>query len=472
MPVQLREQTWILLLSLIIQSVITSGSGSPNVDPTTITEAAFKEYFDITEGRTLLGMIFLAAMMVMCTLGGIGGNLVILPVCLIFFRFDPHVAVAHTSLFASISSIVRVFIETVLQPHEKRINYDVVLISCTPTILGTLLGVFMNQASPNVLIMVLTFLLLSYLMMKSFKEYAVRKHHEERTKKDSLIEMEQRVIDTGEDVSVEIEMIPLPAEPANNLETSKKVEKQNDVIFSTNFENEKVDAHDQYKLYTNDIYYYALLLLINPLFSLLRGSKERGSWLGITKCSFGDFILILSYLGFLVYLTIHLKNMATERNKRVLPNPMNVSLEGSEPMKVMTIMILVGFVGSFLSAGASALITFSLIMLKMAPFIASPTSLLIGIIFNSSAAFVYYLEGSIYNYSAVVGGLIVAIATAAVRLTIYESFIKLKKASLVLLFMSIMMGMGALVSVIVVGPKVVDQYRSGVNIWALRSICN
>ena len=100
--------------------------------------------------------------MILSTLAGISGNAILAPVCLIFFNFDPHVAIAHTNLLGVFSSATRIAVEmkhAAAPGGKSNINYDAILISTTPAILGTFIGVFFNKMSPPIIIIVLASLL-------------------------------------------------------------------------------------------------------------------------------------------------------------------------------------------------------------------------------------------------------------------------------------------------------------------------
>ena len=422
----------------------------------------YKYYFSIFEVRTLFGLLMLGTMMVFCTLGGIGGNIVILPVCLIFFKFDPHLSVAHTSFFSTLSAATRVFIEMKLQPENKRINFDVVLISCVPTVLGTFLGVYLNRTTPDVIIMALTCLLLSYLLRKSFFEYKARAKKED----DDVNHLNTVVIPELGRMFLSKKTIELELLGEQNRRSIDRRKKEKEELLLVNGK-----VHDQYIFETSDLKYYALILVLNPLYSLLKGNSEHPSILGLEKCGSGQIVLVIIYAASLFFFLMHLKHVVNKRNEQVVEHDLNVDFKGGAQNKILLIMVLVGLVGAFLSAGASALITFSLIMLEMTPFTASPTALLAGIVFGSSGSIMYYWEGLIFMSAAIVGGLVVIACTAGVRLTIYQSFLQSGKSSIILLFISIMMGFGVIASIAVVGPIVYKQSQRGINIWAFKSLC-
>ena len=438
---QIRISTILLVVLLVCKSISAEEQASDN----TQADTRYKYTFSLFELRSLLGMVCLALMMVLCTLGGIGGNLVILPVCMVFFQFDPHVAIGHTAFFAGISSLVRVFVEVFNESSKKKLNFDAALLSSTPCIIGSVIGVFFNKMFPNIIILGMCTILLFVLMIKSFNDFKKMSAKEDKeqnkiTVKSPLVEMEH----IGQEDKEFDEFDPTPHSA----------------------------LHDQYKVSQNDFLFYLLIFIAPPLFSLLRGTKDRPSIIGIDRCGGGDLMLVLVYLVGLTFLTIHLKNIIQSRNSFVKQNVANVDFKRDEATnKMLVTMVGVGFIGTFMSAGFAILLNMSMIMLELTPFVASATSLYIGAILNLAASMVFYFEGMLYINCAIVGGLVIAGATLGVRLTIYERFVKSGKGSYTLFFMSIMLAMAIVSTLSVVGPKIKASHDAGENIWAFSSIC-
>lgn len=454
----------------------------------------YKYYFDPTEFRTIVGLGFLSLAMLFCTLGGISGNLIILPVNLVFFKFDLHYTVAHTAMFSSISGITRVLIETYNSAGEdtpKLINFDVVLLSSTPAILGTFIGVFFNHLCPDLLILTLTVFLLVSLMRKAFFDYKKRivmEAERDRAKQEPEIELQENPQTAEAKKAEELRSFKRQKSfrmmsndevppPEDSEEICKELEYQDKPRPDSNLPQgvqelfPKSALHDQYSLPSEDRKYYLLLLVINPLFAMIRGTSSYPSLLGLPHCSLYDLLSILLYCSFLAYLSLHFKRQVTLRNKYVKDNPANIEFKDSSTNQMMLIMISVGFVGSFLSAGASTLITFSLILLKMRPFAASPTSLCIGIMYGVSGAVVYTINGNIFLNSLIFGGLVVVASTFIARMTIYETFRKAGKGSIIVLFLTIMMGISLVASLSTVGPIIWKEFQQGTNIFAFKSFC-
>lgn len=448
--------TFTILIMLCFGFVNVTASTEQEQDQPA-TSSSYKYYFAVGELWTSIGIIFLALMMVMCTLGGIGGNIVILPVCLVFFQFDPHVAVGHTNFFSAISSLVRVGVEMTKKSKAKNLNFDVSLLSCTPCIIGSVFGVFLNKMCPNILILILATLLLTTLMIKSFKDYKKMALAEETGANAYQLKVKSGLIEVDH-----VEGMDQAKEQLIELE-DKKLAQDAEVA---------VDLHDQYSLVPRDTFFYAIIFLIVPAFSLIRGTKERPSIIGMNRCGKLDFTFVICYLGLLTFLTLFLKRRIQVRNRFVKQNDANVNFKRDDSTnRLLFTMVGVGFVGSFLAAGYSVLLNISLMMLELSPFAASASALFIGVIFSLAASLSFYLEGLLYLNCAIVGAIVIAVSTLAVRLTLYEQFLKTGKASLILLFMTIMIAMGIATIISVVAPKIKSVHDAGGNIWEFASIC-
>lgn len=464
------DKLWTILLVCLLMAQIAAAEAenSPAVEVKE-KDSNYKYYFSTTEFSTWFGLVVMSLMMVLCTLGGIGGNIVILPVCLVFFQFDPHVAVGHTTFFSSISSLVRVGVEIFKKTKTKNLNFDAALMSLTPCIVGSVVGVFLNKMCPNVLILTLATVLLFSLMIKAIRDFKKMSAQEEqkgrklmRTKSE-LIELDHvhhhHQDDNGDDED--------DAKPTNREQLVPQESKEEE------FDPTPQSAlHDQYKISQKDILFYMLIFCFPLSFSLLRGTQQRPSIIGIERCGKADLTLVVMYIGALVFLTMHLKKIIQTRNKFVKENVCNIDFRKDEATnKFLFTMTAVGFVGTFLSAGYSVLLNISLMMLELTPFAASATALFIGVIFSLASSLVFYFEDLLYLNCAVIGGVVIAVATLTVRLTLYERFVRLGKGSYTLFFMAIMLGMGIISTLLVVGPKIKATYDAGENIWAFTSIC-
>lgn len=428
--------------------------------------ADYKYYFDISEPKTIIGLVVLAAAMCLCTMAGVGGNVVIYPVCLIFFEFDAHVSIGHTSLLGALASLVRVLVELIGAPERKSINYDVILISFAPTLIGSLIGLFFNQFSPDVVIMVLTLSLLGYLMFSTFSAYRKRAQEEWDKEHPTDLHLEEGLIRKPRLRPTKsgrlVELLEFQTNDGNKV---AYLPTTMDVV------SVELAVHDQYSFKKADLPYYLLFAALNPIFSRLRGTKDKPSLIGIDKCGVSGMLLVLGYLGLLVYLCWAVKKKVVARNQAVHEDGKSIEIDDNNSLRVLGVMMLVGFIASYLSSGAATLLAFSLVLLHMTTFTASPTSLTIMLVLGMTSAVMFYAEGLIYGSTILYAGTVTFLSTLVARLTLYESFLKRGKASLIMMFNSVLMGVSLVAIGGIIGPAVYKEYTAGKNIFAFKHSC-
>lgn len=548
-------------------------------------QPAYKNYFDPTETLSIAGLVAIGLTMILCTLGGIGGNIMIYPICLIFFHFDAHTAVGHTTILAGLSTFTRFLIE-MMNTEKPTVNFDVVMLSTAPCIIGAFFGLIASQITPGIIIFVLATLLLFFLMISSYRQYKQRSlkesaskggHRTENTavlpesripmlskKALELAHMDPTMQPKGplshkgaepddnnfddedqqeEDYILEIKEFPISLRRKQSTKIRAKSEtryaetpqpKQQELqLLGTRLEaNLKQDwkgvhttsdfsrkdiekitfalhreaqlakdaeaegaqqpksstpattgmveldptpasgLNNQFETRTNDNLYFLFLFFVNPLFTFLRGTPGNPSFMGYDRCGRGDFLNLVVYFSLLGYLALYLRRVIVRRNLFKKPYIYNVDFTPENTQKVMLTMLAVGFIGSFLSAGAATVLTFSLIMLKMSPFTASPTSLTITLMYGLSSAMVFYYEGLIYENVIVFGGIVAVLSTAFARLTIYEYFVRQGKASYLLLFISISMAISILASIFTVTPRIYSEWKNGTDLFKFKSPCS
>ena len=556
---------------------------SQEAEPDSPDSTVYKKYFDPTELMSIFGLVAIGITMVLCTLGGIGGNIMIYPICLIFFQFDAHTAVGHTTILAGFSTFVRFLIE-MRNSDKPTVNFDVVMLSTTPCIIGAFFGLIASQVTPGIIIFLLANMLLFFLMVSSYRQYKARALKEnshkftEKTIKaanlqdikvpmlskvalemaqydltdqkkpafshpdaeaedfnpdDEVEEEDQNILEIKEfpislrrkqsavirsksDTRIkesnlappkmqELETLVIKKDPTTKpLHTRSDISKRDldhflpklqtnsqpalaEVLEHADKPEESTPAtkgmedfdptpasalNNQFVTRTNDRLYFLFLFFVNPLFTFLRGTPELPSFVGYERCGRGDYLMLLIFFSILGYLALYLRRVIIKRNAFIEPNLYNVNFTPENTQKVMLTMLVVGFIGSFLSAGAATVLTFSLIMLKMSPFTASPTSLTITLMYGLSSAMVFYYEGLIYDNAMLFGGIVAILSTAFARLTIYESFVKQGKASYLLLFISVSMVISIAASVLTVAPRIYHQWKNGTNIFRFRSPCS
>ena len=153
-------------------------------------EKGFCEHKSIfpVEALEFFGIIVLGVIMALCNAAGIGGGGIVIPICLILFRFDTTHSIALSNVNIFMASLTR-FILNFRSKHPLKdavvVNYEIVLIMLPGTLLGALIGVQINSILPDIVILVLLTFLLFYMGYKSLVS-GVKMFKEENKLKSEL----------------------------------------------------------------------------------------------------------------------------------------------------------------------------------------------------------------------------------------------------------------------------------------------
>ena len=108
--------------------------------------------------------------MMLCTLAGIGGGGVVVPLLSVFFTFEFKEATAISGFSILICSIARFFYNFDQMHPEKKavsIDYGLAIVMLPTVMMGSFLGVIMNAMLPDLILQILLTLLLGFLTVQS-----------------------------------------------------------------------------------------------------------------------------------------------------------------------------------------------------------------------------------------------------------------------------------------------------------------
>lgn len=126
---------------------------------------------------TIAGFVVLAIIMVMATLGGVGGGATLLPIGLVFFRMTLPESIAITSLYTFVSIVARLvydLITTYSDIKKRKINFHLSIISAPMMCLGSFIGVKFNKLAPSVAVLSGMTIILSWMFYLLVLEYKKR----------------------------------------------------------------------------------------------------------------------------------------------------------------------------------------------------------------------------------------------------------------------------------------------------------
>ena len=442
--------------------------------------ARYKDYFDLTEPMSILGLCLLAIMIIVSTLGGVSGSNLMVPIFLIFFKFDQKVSVAHTVVLSTLSCIIRLVYEKVFSKKgsntKNLINFHLVMIGTAPAILGAFIGVQLNHISPNIVIVIFTTILQLLLLIFSCRTFLKkRKAEAEQKAVEDTLALEKNDALTLEDMDDQHDNSSLRPTAEPLLETEDENNSANPPEGEPDYHDllEPEDpANDQYQITNIDILGILVMFLLNPFMTTLRVTVAD-DWYEVKKCTMEDALLILVYIVVIIAFGSYQIFSILKRNKNKTPKTNDVNL-GTMMHCIWFAAGLIGvsFIGGFLAAGSSTLLTIFMIGLNIYPFVASSTTLLLSVIFYGSSAFINIIKGQVYPGAALLASIVVVVSTVATRMTLYETFLKHGKASIIVLFISISMLMSIPSNLAKVAPHIRDDYARGVDIWAFNGLCS
>lgn len=415
---------------------------------------------------SLLGLIAIGFIMLLATLAGIGGSAAFFPINLIFYRFSPRSAIAHTAIFALAGCIARFGYELASgyrNPANLRINYHIALTAASPLFLGSFLGVMFNKLVPNVLLLVLVSLVLCFLIYQSVTKYFKKRKQE--LQREKLSKGNYKKVDFVEE---EVENLGEGVEKDQGL-----IDSENELI------TQKLDL-TQYMVDILDILIFLALFISNPIFSLLRGSQNKKSIIGVEKCSIKGFslfflyIVYLTFFGFIVTKKV-LKSNKKNKNKNstdfLKENSRNYNFTKKGIMKLQIFGFLIGLIGSFAGSGIAAMLTLGLTSFGLDPFVASPTTLLLTIMITFSSSLLYWLSGLICWKTAVTNIALILFVAILARATLYTWFLKKGKASYLMLFIALIMCSALPSNIWKILPGVIEKIKDGQGVFEFGSFC-
>jgi hypothetical protein len=241
-------------------------------------------------------------------------------------------------------------------------------------------------------------------------------------------------------------------------------------------EDDVVDPRTYIQQMTNgvDVIMLVIICLLNPLLAVLRGGKHSKSIIGNVVCSTTDVIIVCSYLAIVAILTVVNSARMKSRAADMIESEKQLVLGGSNLIKILFGLFMVGMIGSFLSAGMAVLFSLTLIFSGLSPFVASPTALIMTCMTSASSTFLYVLAGKIHFMGGLIGSAVILFCSMGTRLTIYKILMKSGKESVIMMFIIILVGMAIPVNIWKVVPKIKAEMDATppINIWAFGGFCD
>ena len=314
-------------------------------------------------------------------------------------------------------------------------------------VLGSFLGVQLHRISPDILILIcltsVVFISALLTIYKHSKQYKFEKFLENHPNRDGLLS----------DLRLShIDKLLLTSTIKIQYERETMTINKADLI--------------QYELSCKERVLYILMLLINPIMSLFRGSVKFPSIIGNRLCSKLDFWILVIYSLIVLLLTVVCVREIRRKNYGIFQSERSVSFSSIfYVIKIIVLMFFVGMLGSYLSASISALFTLLFLYLGLSSFVAGPTSLLLTNLVTGSSTLLYWLENDVDMVTEAILGSIVVIVTIATRLWVYKRVLEGKKESVILFFMIILLMITLVCNSFVSLIGIQKEKSSGKSVW-------
>lgn len=141
------------------------------------------------------GIFVLLIMMTLCTIAGIGGGGIEVPLMITFFSFNTKESVAVTGLSIFMCSMTKFFYSFKAQHPQKEaviIDYSLATIMQPTVLMGSFLGVLVNVVLPSIILeSCLTLLLIFLTVQSAIKARQIYKKENEKAKEKRRINLEK-----------------------------------------------------------------------------------------------------------------------------------------------------------------------------------------------------------------------------------------------------------------------------------------
>jgi len=256
--------------------------------------------------------ILVLMLVIFCSLfAAIGGHSLIIAILIIFYGMFPHLANAHAAFFTFMVVLARLIHEINREPAASssstsfsgpRINWHIILVAAAPSLLGVLIGTYINEITPSLLLFILINVVMLALLLTTVAKLAAlfKARGLEGGNGDSLEASRADV----EDEEVEDILLSLRKSSGSREKRRremddkfKTIEYGNDDRPIRRIEPEIIRADEiQYEIHTKESLILLAIFLLNPIYLWLRGTAIAKPLIASNFCESGDISLFLFWI--------------------------------------------------------------------------------------------------------------------------------------------------------------------------------
>ena len=398
-----------------------------------------------------LFLVFIGS--IITTVAGVGGGLFFFPILLGISNFYPTPAVA-----ISLSIVTMLMIVRFLMSYKERnafadrplINYDISVILCPSSIVGTIFGVFFNRTSPNWIVLILILVSMGISLKETWKKAQEQKEKENR-----------------ESHNPEYVYIPLKT---SGLLLEGLLEKrgENENLGMIHEEEKKNIPMKKFGILIINL---AILIII----LLLQGSKTTESLIGIPFCGTGYWIFIFIYIPFgiiILYFSVKMLNeeyqMKQASGYKFLKSDVEWNLENLK--KSLILGFLIGFTSAILGVGGAIITGPVLLSLGFDAREATYTATFIAV-FTSIAGSIQYLFAGIIYYDYAFFSLMVGLVGLWIGMEKLLDYVKRSKKPSIIMFTLAGCVAVAILFIVVPGIRKTMQDYQNETLFQMRDYC-
>lgn len=349
----------------------------------------------------IIEIILMCGLSAVATAAGVGGGAIYSALLMFVENFEAQTAFPISSFSILICSLTTFYLgvkKKMKNPQMKFIDYDLVIVFCPALLLGSKIGVILNEIFPALILIIFLILSLSLSCYKTYKNALKAQNREKQKVEDDLLEKESSLIHSDP-----LEMIDVVANDFPRYGNNLKIQEESIDIFKGSSAPVRLDR----------VKWIILLQACMLLDNLIEGSKKLGSIVNIEKCSkyfWGVFFLFIFFcLGFTKLFYKRVKDEAPPKHYLQNDN-LKVEFDITSPevekkiSKIVFFCFLAGVVSGMLGIGGGIFMAPLMLELGIDPKVATSTSNFFLIFTSFSSTCLYSMAGNtVISYALLFG---------------------------------------------------------------------
>ena len=392
-------------------------------------------------GLEIGGTCFLVVFVALAVMSGVGGGGVMVPAFLAFFKLSTTEAVALSNFTIFTGSVTR-FITNYNERNSERdatcVEYSVANVMLPTVLVGSIFGVWFNEALPEVVTQGCLIVLLAIMSYKTgVKSYELVKK-ENAAKEKEAQEVELAKVEVVNDDSPSEAVVVEADSPDKIMEQRELTEMQK--LAKALYDAEKSHVRPYKHLFSLCV----TILLI--LIKLLRGSQKNPSVVGMERCSAVDWLTVAIYFVLCVGLSIgavrqlrHEQMLKIEHGEGKLAKG---EVELSSNRQIATVIgfsLLGGWICGALGLGGGIIYNTLFMSWDVPPKVATATAMYLITFASMSTTVSYAVSGQIiWSYAAWIASLCLT-ATAVGMISMNSLMKKIGRQSPIVILLCFIM---------------------------------